>query len=417
MTKDNLILFEGKYYTKEIYDEIIYADAMVEQYDLLQLTKKITLNSFYGALLSTGFRWAVEERMGASTTYTGRAITTFMLDTTAELLTGVNAGIKKTFELVKSNGEYRIHNIYTADNEAIIYGDTDSGYFKTFAEDIEEAVEIADAVGGALNAAFVGFMQKAFLCQKGYDELIKAGREIVAERALFQARKKYIAKVVDLEGFRVNKLKAMGSEIKKSDTPKIIQKFLKNVLDRILDGLSYLKIAEYVNQQRQEMFRDQISASDIILIGTSKSANNLDTFNLAYAAELEGKPFVAKPDAKGNYRAAKPGERKLTIPGHCRAAINYNVLLEHYEDNISSRINNGDKVKVFQLKKNDHGYPTIAFPAEISKFPKWFLENFEIDLKLSEDKLISAKLEGIFASMGQEVPTPQLSRVTSIVEF
>jgi hypothetical protein len=131
----------------------------------------------------------------------------------------------------------------------------------------------------------------------------------------------------------------------------------------------------------------------------------MEDFTKAYQAEIDGKPVK---NNKG---------RKITVPGHVRAGINYNVLLQHFEDNISSRINNGDKVKVFQLKQNDFDFPTIAFPGEISKFPKWFIDNFEIDLKLSEEKLISAKLEGIFSSMNQEVPTPQLTHITSIVSF
>jgi hypothetical protein len=284
--------------------------------------------------------------------------------------------------------------------------DTDSTYFLTGASDIEEAVLIADEVGGALNSAFVPFMQQAFLCQPTYDKLIKAGREIVADKALFQARKKYVAHCVDIEGFRVNKLKAMGSEVKKSDTPKVIQKFLKSVLNKILEGMSYHDISIYINQQRKEMFKEKISSSEIILLGTSKSANNLDKFTTAYLLELAGKPMKSKS-----------GKGKLTVPGHCRASINYNMMLEHFGDNVSAKINNGDKVKVFQLKENDFTFPTIAFPAEITKFPPWFLDNFEINLKISEEKLITSKLEGIFSCQGLEVPSPNLTRVLGIVEF
>lgn len=398
----DLIEIDGKLYTKEIAEQIRHADAKIADLDLRQLTKKISLNSAYGALLAKSFRWGLEEKIGASVTYSGRAITSFMMDVGCELLTGEKAGLIKYYEIKKD----KIQNIYTADNSVSIASDTDSFYFKTGASDIEEAVLIADEVGGAMTGSFIPFMKDAFNCQPDYDNLIVAGREIVAERALFQARKKYVAKVVDLEGFRVNKIKAMGSEIKKSDTPKVIQKFLKNVLDRILDGMHYRDLSSYVNEQRVKMFKDEISPSEIIMLGTSKSANNLEHFTKAFHAELEGTPFKAKS-----------GKGKLTIPGHCRAAIHYNLLLEEFNDKLFSKINNGDKVKIFQLKKNEYGYMTIAFPGEITKFPKWFIENFEIDLCISEEKLITAKLEGVFGCMGLEVPSPQLTRVLSIIDF
>lgn len=401
---ENLVQIDGKFYTQEIADQIRYADSQVDHYDLLQLTKKISLNSAYGALLAPRFRYGLEEKIGASVTYTGRAITSFMMDVTAELLTGENAGVQKSYKLDVKKG--KVSNIYTTDNSVIIMSDTDSAYFLTGAPEIEEAVLIADEVGNALTGSFIPFMKQAFLCQPNYDNLIVAGREIVADRLLAQARKKYIAHVVDLEGFRVNKIKAMGSEVKKSDTPKVIQKFLKNVLDRILDGMDYKNLSSYVNEQRNALFKEQISPSEIIMIGTSKSANNLEHFTDAFHAEIAGTPFKSKS-----------GKGRLTVPGHCRAAIQYNLLLEEFSDKVSMPINNGDKVKIFQLKKNEFGFMTIAFPGEITRFPTWFLENFEIDLAISEEKLITNKLEGIFGCQGLEVPSPQLTKVLSVVEF
>jgi hypothetical protein len=408
----NLVQIDGKFYTPEIALQIKHAQSQEEHFALLQLTKKIQLNSLYGALLSKGFRWALEEMIGASVTYTGRHITTHMMNTVAMLLTGVKAQLRKFFDLTTGKDK-KVMNIYVADNKAIIYSDTDSAYFKTSAEGdtreerIDDAVLIADAVAEELNNSFDDFMRDAFLCQPGYDNIIRAGREIVAERALFQARKKYIAKVVDLDGFRLDKpkLKAQGSEIKKSDTPKTIQNFLKKTLDKILDGLNYDELSQFINQQRKELFREKIAPSEIILLGTSKGCNNLEHYTEVYFAEISGKPMK------------KSNGKKITVPGQVRAACNYNVLLEEFEDNISPKINNGDKVKVFQLKSNSYGFTTIALPAELSHFPHWFSEYFEIDLKLSEEKLITAKLEGIFECMGLEVPTPQLTHVKSFVKF
>lgn len=116
----------NKWYTQEVYEQIKEAEQMEAHYDLLQLTKKIQLNSFYGSLLSSGFRWGYKEMVGASVTYTGRGITTHMIEQVAKLLTGKSSELEKTFDISFKDGKAKIENIYKAYNEAIIYSDTDS---------------------------------------------------------------------------------------------------------------------------------------------------------------------------------------------------------------------------------------------------------------------------------------------------
>ena len=380
----------------------IHARYQEDHYDLLQLTKKIQLNSAYGALLASGFRWGAEN-IGASVTYCGRAITTHMLSTIGHLLTGEQVNLIKSYE---AEADGRIANRYTASHPCIIYGDTDSGYFLTGASNKEDAVAIADEIAELVNASFIPFMQEAFNCQPEFDNIIAAGREVVAIRGLFQARKKYMLRVVDLEGFAVDKMKAMGSEIKKSDTPKVIQKFLKSTVDLILDGKEYNDLVKFVNDERARLFSSEIDVEDILLFGTTKSANNLDHFTEAYFAELDGKPFKNAS-----------GSGKLTIPGHVRAAINFNVLSKEFEGADGKQITGGDKVKVFQLKPNDFDFPTIAVPAETDSFPSWLTDNLLIDLKQTEEKLVENKLKGIFAAWGYEVPSPLRSRIASVLSF
>lgn len=366
-----------------------------EHYDLLQLTKKISMNSLYGALLNVAFRFG-DERMGASVTASGRQITTHMIETISEIITGTRAPLVKTTTMVKGLPSHS----YTIDSEAIIYGDTDSCYYKCIgATDRSTAIEIADLAAEGVNSTFPSFMRRAFNCQEEFDGLIKAGREIVGRRGIFQAKKKYMIKVIDLEGVEVQKMKSMGSEIKKADTPKVIQQFLKETVDRILDGREYLEIAEFVNLKRREIIKG--NAVNVFNIGVAKQTNNVEKFLAEYM-----NPGTMK-SANGN---------KLTIPGHVRAALNYNHLLSIY-DKGQKEIRSGDKVLVFYLKKNDYDYESIAFPAESTKFPKWFEEHFSVDKKKTEERMFDSKLEGIFSALGKEVPSPQTMLNQSILEF
>lgn len=369
------------------------AKKLEEHYDLLQLTKKISMNSLYGALLNVAFRFG-DERMGASVTATGRQITTFMMETIGEFLTGERKPLVKT-TFTDKKGKL-VHN-YHSESEAVIYGDTDSCYYKTFAANKAEAIEAADLAAAELNAAFPQFMRDAFNCQEGFDTLIEAGREVVGVRGLFQTKKKYMIKVVDLEGMEVDKLKTQGSEIKKADTPKIIQEFLKKTVDMILGGESYDDVAEFVCDQRKHILK----GSNVFSLGVAKQVNNLDA-------------FLAEYNNPGSMRTADG--RKLTIPGHVRAALNYNRLLELF-DKGAKTVKSGDKVAVYYVKKNQYGFDSIGIPSDLTRFPKWFTENFTVDRKLTEQKMFDNKLEGIFEALGKDVPSPQSMHTNSILEF
>lgn len=402
---------EKKKWTKKVKElekakaskkEIAYAKAQEEHYDLLQLTKKIQLNSAYGALLAAGFRWGAEN-IGASVTYSGRAVTDHMCSTIGETISSRKTRLLKSHD-VSAKGE--IANIYISTEPCVIYSDTDSCYFATGADNKAEAIEIADGIADLVNDSFQEFMQSAFNCQPEFDTLIKAGREVVAERGLFQARKKYMLKVVDLDGFPVEKFKAQGSEIKKSDTPKVIQKFLKSTVDMILDGKPYPEVEIFVNNERKRLFTADLDVEDILLFGTTKAANELLQYEKAYDAELIGRPLL-KQD----------GKTKITIPGHVRAAINFNKLVEEFEGADGTKISTGDKVKVFNLKANSFEFKTLAIPAEADEFPEWFFEYFQIDLSETEEKLIDKKLLGIFEAWGYEVPTAFLAHVNRIIEW
>lgn len=362
-----------------------------EHYDLLQLTKKISMNSLYGALLNVAFRFG-DERLGASVTATGRRITQFMMENIGEILTGEWHELRKR-RVIGNDGKLQI--LYDIDCDAIIYGDTDSCYYKTLQTNKEDAVKEADRAANTVNERFPTFMREAFNCQPGFDELIKAGREIVGVRGLFQAKKKYMVKVVDLEGTAVNKMKSQGSEIKKADTPKIIQEFLKSTVDMILDGKDYDEVAKFVNQQRKDILKNP---SNVFLLGVAKQVNNLD----AFAAEYQ--------------QYEKPGLKKVNLPGHVRASINYNELLDRF-DKGAKQIRSGDKVLIYYLKPNEFGMTAIALPSDLPRFPAWFEKHLAVDISKTEDKMFDSKLGGIFKALGKDIPSPQSVLFNSLVSF
>src|SRR5271154_75439 len=119
----NMLIREGLEMTKD--DALLYDKykGEAEYYDRIQYTYKIKLNSFYGALTNRFFRF-FDSRMGESTTGTGRMILKHQCAHANQVLL----------------------NEYDDKGDAIVYGDTDSTYFHTFADKKEEAVKIADYV-------------------------------------------------------------------------------------------------------------------------------------------------------------------------------------------------------------------------------------------------------------------------------
>lgn len=436
---------------KEETDPIKKAEyqRLEEHFDLLQLTKKIQLNSTYGALLNEAFRFGRRE-IGASVTGTGRQISIHMGQTIGELVTGQPCVIDKRYAFDqkygnidnKSIAEYRrdgefdkldalskvpVLNVskktgeaeddedvagavyYTRTNE-IIYGDTDSCYFMTRASNYDEAVAIADEIAEQTNASFPQFMAESFNCTDGRECLIKAAREVVAESGLFLlAKKKYTLKVVNLDGVDLRakpKLKSMGSEIKKADTPKAVQQFLKGLMDLVLAGKSYDDLEKFVNSSRGTLIRDN---KDVLTLGVAKQINNLDNFHAAWlrAGKKDGKVMMAKDNV------IVP----TNVPGHVRAAINYNELVQYYQSTNDKLLHSGDKGIIFYLKPNQHKFKAIAFPADMMHLPAWFTENFKIDLRVTEEKMIDSKVAGIFEAMRLQTPTPQTAYLNSVFTF
>ena len=160
-------------------------------WDKRQLVKKINLNSLYGAILNPGCRF-FDQRIGQSTTLTGRAIAKHMSAEVNKVITGK----------------------YDHVGDSIIYGDTDSVYFSAYPvlkEDIdkgsipwgkENVIKLYDQICEEANETFPKFMQEAFHCPKARSDVIAAGREIVAESGLFITKKRYAALIYDNEGER-----------------------------------------------------------------------------------------------------------------------------------------------------------------------------------------------------------------------
>jgi len=351
--------------------ECIKAGNKVEEeyWDKRQLVKKINLNSLYGAILNPGCRF-FDNRIGQSTTLTGRQIAKHMAAKVNEIITGE----------------------YDHVGKAIIYGDTDSCYFsayKTLKKDIdsgalpwtrESVIELYDTIGETVNETFVKFMQDSFHCPKTRGDVIKAGREIVASKGLFITKKRYAVLYYDKEGKRADtdgqggKIKAMGLDLKRSDTPVVIQDFLSEVLTQVLNGAEKEQVLEYITN-----FRTEFKTRPGWEKGSPKRANNITE-------------YAAKEKKAG----------KANMPGHVRASLNWNTLKRMMDDKYSMSITDGAKVIVCKVKDNPMGYTSVAYPVDELRLPQWFKDLPFNDAEM-ENTVIDEKLENLIGVLEWDI--------------
>ena len=356
---------------KELQARLKEATTKADQefWDKRQLVKKINLNSLYGAILNPGCRF-FDKRIGQSTTLTGRAIAFHMDAFVNECITGK----------------------YDHVGESIIYGDTDSVYFSAWPvlkKEVEQGnmewskeicVKLYDSIADQVNQSFPGFMEQAFHCPRDMGSIIKGGRELVAGRSLFITKKRYAVNIYDKEGKRkdidgkTGSIKAMGLDLKRSDTPKVIQDFLWDLLERVLNGSQREEIIERIREFKYE-FKERPGWEK----GSPKRVNNLTTY--AKKEEREG---------------------KANMPGHVRAAMNWNNMRKMNSDNYSLQIVDGMKTIVCKLKSNALGWTSIGYPTDEMHLPQWFKE-LPFDDGEMEATVVDQKIENLLGVLNWDL--------------
>ncbi len=279
------------------------------------------------------------------------------------------------------------HTFYAND---ILVHNTDSTYFKTYADDSQHAIQVADAVGEIVNKSFPEYMRKTFLCTDDYAKLIKCGRENVSDRGIYVDKKMYILHIVDSEGEAVDYMKVMGLRTKKTTLPKEIAKKLNHFIELYLKGTPWEEIEKLIVEYKDEL----MNVEDVMRIGLPTGIKQIDTH-------------------MSNYRL----DPAVHLPGHAAASVHYLKCLEDYNDHESMKIINGSKIKVFNLTRKHGRFNSIAIPVDIEQVPEWFLRDFEVDRKLHIKKLVDKALENILRAIEKVPPSKQKLLADELLGF
>jgi hypothetical protein len=299
---------------------------------------------------------------------------------------------RTTIDSVECLGEVDdyVYDISIEDQDPFFFGNdvlvhnTDSAYFSAYSSlkkeidkkeipwDKDTVVKLYDTIAAEVNGTFPQLMLDNFHCPKSRGDVIKAGREIVAIKGLFITKKRYAVLYYDKEGKRADvdgkpgKIKAMGLDLKRSDTPDYMQQFLEEVLTKVLNGAEEKEILEMISK-----FRTEFKARPGWEKGSPKRANNIT-----------------------EYQAKEVKQGKANMPGHVRASINWNTLKRMNGDKYSMQIVDGMKVIVCKLKPNPLGFTSVAYPTDELRLPKWFQE-LPFDHAEMEATIINNKVENL----------------------
>lgn len=340
-----------------------------------QQIRKILLNSLYGALLNKGSRF-FDKRLGQSVTLTGRSMTKHMASRINEICTGE----------------------YSHQGGAVVYGDTDSVYFSVahymkeqgleFNLSKEEVVDMYVAIGDEVGESFPEFMDVTFNTGIENGKIVGADLEMVGSRGLFLKKKRYAILKYWEDGFRKDvdgspgEIKAMGLEIKRSDTPKYIQNFLEETLIALLVG------------EGEEELRTRVRA---------------------FKSDFKGRPSHEKgsPRTVKNYTNLNDiykQTNKCSV-GHVLAAIEWNKLRDVYDDRSVPEATDGTKVIVCNLKANPMGIKAVGYPIDCAEYlPQWFLD-LPFDDETMEKSVLTKKLDNIFGILNMDIGINEVSTI------
>ena len=181
----------------------------------------------------------------------------------------------------------------------------------------------------------------------------------------------------------------MGLDLKRSDTPEFMQKFLEEVLTKVLNGSQEKEILDRINE-----FRTEFKTKPGWEKGSPKRANNI-----------------------AEYQEKEKKAGKANMPGHVRAAINWNTLKRMNGDKYSMGIVDGMKVIVCKVKSNPLGYTSIAYPVDELRLPKWFQE-LPFDHAEMELAIIDSKLDNLIGVLDWDLAsTTQTNTFNKLFDF
>jgi DNA polymerase elongation subunit (family B) len=332
---------------------------LVARYDNLQLAKKVSLNSAYGALGSQYFRF-YDLRMALGVTTAGQLS-----------IRWIEAKINSYMNKI----------LNTTGIDYVIASDTDSIYLRMgelvdkFIKDQSDKQKVIALMDKICEEKLQPFIDESYdeLANyvHAYAQKMVMKREGLSDKGIWTAKKRYILNVYNNEGVQYNQpqMKVMGLEMVKSSTPSAIRQKMKESIKLMLQGTED-DIHNFIAEFKAEF-------------------NSLPPEEISFPRGLNG--LKEYSDRVTMY--------KKGTPIHVKGAILYNHYLQQL--GLTKQyplIQNGEKLKFTYLKQpNPFKDMVISYPVRL---PKEFGIHEFIDYDMQFNKAFLEPIKVILDCMG-----------------
>ena len=339
-------------------NQVEYLEKQVARYNNLQLAKKVTLNSAYGALGNQYFRF-FDIRIAEGITTAGQLS-----------IRWIEQKINKYMNLLLKSGN----------EDYVIASDTDSIYLNmgplieklyNDTSDTKKVIKFMNKVcEEKIQPHIDASYQELADYVNAHSQRMEMKRESLADKAIWVAKKNYILNVYDSEGvaYAKPKLKMMGISAIRSSTPSACRVKIKEAIDIIINK-SQDDLHVFI-----EKFRKEFKTLPIEDIAFPRSVNGLKEYSDENNIYLKGTPI------------------------HVKGALVYNHLLKKM--NLTKRyqlIKEGEKIKFIYLKQpNPYNNNTLAF---LSGLPKQLEAEQYIDYDIQFEKSFLEPLDIILSTI------------------
>jgi DNA polymerase elongation subunit (family B) len=329
----------------------------IAKYNNIQLAKKVSLNSAYGALGSQYFRF-YDLRMALAVTTAGQL----------------------SIRWIENKINQYMNNLLKTDKDYVIASDTDSIYLKLGdlvekvcpnQNDVKQVIAFMDKVCEDKLQPFIDkSYQELATYIHAYDQKMQMKREGLSNKGIWTAKKRYILNVYNNEGVQYNEpqMKVMGLEMIKSSTPSAIREKMKQAIQLMVNGTQE-DIHKFIAD-----FKEEFKKLPVEEISFPRGLNGLNTYSDAVNLYKKGTPI------------------------HVKGAIIYNTNLKRF--NLTKKyplIQEGEKVKFTYLKMpNPFKDTVISYP---SRLPKEFEMQQYIDYDMQFDKAFLEPIKVILDCM------------------
>ena len=328
------------------------------EYDIVkyhnnQMVRKISLNSCYGALGNQYFRYFNREIAEGITT----------------------AGQLSIKWIEKAVNDY-LNKLLDTNDDYVVAIDTDSIYvvFDKLVSRVnpKNPIDFLDTVAKEkIEPMMSESYEELASYVNAYQNKMDMSREVIADKGIWTAKKRYILNVHDSEGVRYKKpkLKMMGIETAKSSTPMWCRKKLEEGLKVVMSGTES-DVWEFITNARNEFERLPIEE-----ISFPRGVQNVRKYHNAASIYKKGTPI------------------------HVRGSLLYNNFLHKYKiEKKYPVIQNGEKIKFCYMKlPNTMNENVISF---VSTLPKEFELESYIDYDLQFEKSFVEPLGVIIEKIG-----------------